>query len=389
MPLLIKRIALIVALAAELSLFSTPCVPEKLVFSGYTAHYPSYQYFSPSLAHAYDSNNHDAAMLSRLRIKPEILFTNCGRVTLEHEISGLYHGSRPLFPVPVGATNRQLVDLTWNPIAEDHYTLVHSVDRLYYRYEPSFGEIVVGRQRIAWGTGRIWNPTDLFNPINPASYEKIEKDGADAVSVKIYLGQLSEISFVVQPQEKWKDLNGGVRLGTHAGEYDYSLVGGYFDRRVTIGGDFAGNLMQAGIRGEGIVSIDPEVQGSGFVKWILGIDNQFTPKLYALLEYHFNGEGENDAEGYRLDRLGRGEIINLGRRFLFAEASYLLHPLWNLSVSLNESFTDGSGFAGLTLAYSMSGSTDLTAGVQRTFGDPLDEYWYYPTNAYFQAIYHF
>jgi len=381
---------LLVAAAAAASLISAaPSSPAELDFSGYTVHYPSYQCLYPTAAGLFRVDRHATAVLSRVRLKPQLLFSRYGRVTIEYEISGLYHSSKPLFPLPIDETNRQLFDLTWNPVSEEHYILIHTVDRCYYRYEPSFGEIVVGRQRISWGTGRIWNPTDLFNPINPASFEKIEKDGADAISLKIYLGPFSDVQTVVQPQEKWEDVNGAVRLRTHAGEYDFSLVGGYFDRRITAGGDFAGNLLRAGVRGEGIVSFDPDGEDPGFSKWIVGIDNQFTSELYALLEYHFNGEGGKEPREYDLVRLARGEILNLGRQFLFAQASYLLHPLWNLSVSLNESIGDGSGFAGFLLTYSVSGSADVALGAQHTFGDRFDEYWYYPTSLYLRGIYYF
>lgn len=385
-----NRKFLLLALLAALPLASaSPSRPAELDFSGYTVHYPSYQYLDPAAACTLGTDPHAGALLSRVRLKPEILFAHHGSIKIEYEISGLYHSSELLFPVPVDATNRQLLDLTWNPIAEDHYTLIHTLDRCYYRYASSFGEIVLGRQRVSWGTGRIWNPTDLFNPINPANFQKIEKDGADAVSLKIYLGPFSDIQMVLQPQETWEETNGGLRLRTHAGEYDFSFVGGYFDGRITAGGDFAGNLLRAGVRGEGVVSLDPDESDSGFAKFILGIDQQFTPKLYALLEYHFNGEGRDRPEDYEIDRLGSGEIINLGRHFVFLQADYLVHPLWNLSLSLNESLTDGSGFAGLLMTYSVSGSADLASGAQYTFGGRLDEYWYYPTSLYLQGIYHF
>ena len=51
--------------------------------------------------------------------------------------------------------------------------------------------------------------------------------------------------------EKLNNSNGGFRFRTNYSEYDLSLIGGYFDKRIVIGGDFAGNLFEAGVRGEG------------------------------------------------------------------------------------------------------------------------------------------
>jgi hypothetical protein len=128
-------------------------------------------------------------------------------------------------------TRRQLFDLTWEIASGDHYVLMHTIDRIYLRYGFAAGEAVAGRQRIDWGTGRIWNPTDLFHPINPADFSRIEKTGTDALSFKIYLGQFDDVNLVIQPQDRLDDTNAGLRLRTHAGEYDLAVVGGYFDRR--------------------------------------------------------------------------------------------------------------------------------------------------------------
>ena len=33
----------------------------------------------------------------------------------------------------------------------------------------------LGRQRIAWGTGKLWNPTDVLNPYQPLAVEPDEE----------------------------------------------------------------------------------------------------------------------------------------------------------------------------------------------------------------------
>lgn len=382
-------LAIAAVAAAAVLAAAIPAAATEFDFSGYTVHYPSVQRLERETARRFGLARDAAALLSRVRLKPELFLSDRARITVEYELSWIYQSSGPLFPIPVDETSRQLVDLTWSPISRERSILVHMLDRWYVRYEMSFGEITAGRQRMAWGTGRIWNPTDLFNPINPASYERIEKEGADAVSLTIYLGPFSDVQLVVQPQETWSETNGGARVRTHAGEYDISALGGRFDRHVVVGGDFAGNLFQAGIRGEMIVSFDPDEPRSGFTRWILGVDHQLTPELYALAEYHFNGEGKDDPAAYELRRLGRGEIINLGRRFIFLQMSYLPHPLWNLSLSMNGSLTDGSGFVGVLVDRSLSGSADIALGAQYSYGDPRDEFRYYPTILYLKGIYHF
>ena len=91
--------------------------------------------------------------------------------------------------------------------------------------------------------------------------------------------------------------------------------------------DFAGNLFDAGIRGEGTFSMSKDTPDSNFVKFIFGIDNQFTSKLYALIEYQYNGEGTANKYNYDLLGLINGRIINLSRNYLDASVSYQLTPL--------------------------------------------------------------
>jgi hypothetical protein len=250
-------------------------------------------------------------------------------------------------------------------------------------------DITIGRQRISWGTGRIWNPTDLFNPINPASYDKIEKDGADAVSARYYLGNFTDLEVVYNAVDEFNESNYGARFRTNFKDYDFSIVGGYFDQRVVVGADFAGNLLEAGFRGEGIISADNDDLASNFAKCILGLDYQITPELYGLAEYHFNGEGKTNRLDYELTRLISGEILNLKRNYLFLQTTYQIHPLLSSASSLNLNLNDGSGFFNGSLSYSLAENWYLNLGTLLPFGDIFDEYWYYPTSVYLKGEFYF
>ncbi len=327
--------------------------------------------------------------LSRLRLRPRLEFGSVFWLQLEYEVDALYWNRRALFlPLPQ-KTRRQLVRGVWSPINKDHVRLTHFVDRVFFRIEGMHYRFTVGRQRVAWGSGRIWNPTDLFNPLNPAAFDRIERDGADLISLKWYRGLYSDLQLVVQPQKPWVHSSAALRYRSHIATYDVALMGGYIDRRWVVGGDFAGNLGQAGLRGEWLLA-GPAVRGTHPVlKWILGIDHQLNKKWYALLEWHYNGEGQRDPAQYELDRLLQGEILNLNRWYLFAGSTYLLHPLLSLQVNWNANLVDGSGFVNTGLNYSARANLDLTLAVQTTYGQPRDEFGYYPTAAFLQFIRYF
>lgn len=354
-------------------------------FSGYVVDLPVYSIENSELSNLAGTDQNQFLNLTRLRLRPEIYLWTNARINLEYEADILYSKQNSFSLINTTSTNRQAINLKWDLVNENNIDVSHYIDRLYLRQGFDWGNIIVGRQRIAWGVGRVWSPTDLFNPINPANFSKIEKDGADAVSLTYSFGNFSDVNIVYNPQEKLNTSNIGFRLRTNYDTYDLALAGGYFDNRIIAGGDFAGNFFDAGIRGEGIISMDKNDMKNNFTKFVFGMDNQFTPKLYALIEYQFNGEGKTDKFNYDLLGLLDGRIINLSMNYLFISGSYQITPLFTITLSNNSNLNDGSGYFNITGAYSLSDNASLTLGGLQSYGNRFSEYWYYPTSFYLQA----
>jgi hypothetical protein len=349
-----------------------------LQWSGYVVNLPMYEHVNQTLATLGSTDQRQWFDLTRVRLRPMLNLPMGSFVSLEYEISALYHGSPLQFPESGGLRNRQVVDLTWQPVNTSRLSVLHFVDRLFLRSISNWTDITLGRQRISWGTGRVWNPTDLFNPLNPTVFSKIEKDGVDAATLKVFLGAFSDATIVANPENHFRQANYGFRARTNVEEFDLSLMGGRFDDRLVLGGDFAGNLFEAGIRGEGIISASRHDLKSSFVKFILGADNQFTPELYALVEYLFNGQGTSDRSRYAIREVFGGTLLNVGRHYLAVSANYLLDPLLTATVSSTTSLTDGSGYMYALLSYSWTEALTVAVGGEYFHGDAFDEYWYYP-----------
>jgi len=382
----LKRIAFLIFLLSSIKLFSQT----DFSFTGYVVNLPMYQIPKNNQIDSIADYKNQFLNLSRARLHPRLNLWTGARLDVEYEIDALYFSSSNDLDLNTSEkSNRQLIDLTWNPVNEKHVNVSHYIDRLYFKQGFGFGNVVVGRQRISWGTGRIWNPTDLFNPINPAVFYKVEKDGADAVSMKYVFGNFTDINLVFNPKKKIKNSNYGFRFRTNYREYDMSVMGGTFDNRLVGGLDFAGNLFYAVVRGEGIISVNKDDTEDNFVKFILGIDNQFTPELYALLEYHYNGEGKTDKTQYELDKLFRGEIQNLNKNYLYMGGLYQFNPLLYFSMDNIVNLNDGSGFVNFSGIYSVEENLSLYAGTQFTYGSKLSEYWYYPSSIYLELEYYF
>lgn len=362
----------------------------ELDFSGYITDMPVYSSSNDKIAELFNMKSEQFINLTRVRLRSALYMWDGARVNAEYEMAGLYTNSEGNMFFNTNANNRrQLIDMNWNPVTEENVTLTHFIDRLYFRQSFDFGNVIIGRQRISWGTGRVWNPVDLFNPISPTAFYKTEKDGADALAATFYMGDFTDLNIVFNPQEKIKQSNYGFRFRTNFNEYDVSMISGYFDKRYIIGFDFAGNLLKAGVRGEGIYSIDDINSSNNFIKFILGIDYQFTPELYALLEYHYNGEGKSDKMFYQFNRLINGEILNLNKNYLAASAMYQVTPLFNVTLSNTTNLNDKSGYVGLIGSYSLTSDTYLNFGGQLFYGNEFSEYWYYPDSFYLKADIYF
>lgn len=351
-------------------------------FSGYVVELPVYSINNQELARLFSIDQNQFLNLTRLRLRPEVYLWSQARLNVEYEADILYSKQSSFLFFNQTSNNRQIVNLKWDLINQDNIKVSHYIDRLYLRQGFSWGNIIVGRQRIAWGVGRIWSPTDLFNPINPANFGKIEKDGVDAASITYSFGNFTDLNIVYNPQDKLTTSNGGFRFRTNFDEYDFAVVGGYFDQRIIAGGDFAGNLFDAGIRGEGIISMDKNNLNNNFVRLVFGMDNQFTSKLYGLIEYQFNGEGAADKFKYNLLGLYNGDIINLSRNYVVVSGSYQLTALLTLTIANNSNLNDGSGYLNITGAYSLSDNATLTLGALDSYGSRFGEYWYYPSSYY-------
>ncbi|MBI3565588.1 MAG: porin, partial [Elusimicrobia bacterium] len=74
--------------------------------------------------------------------------------------------------------------------------------RAWVGVEDERGALRAGRQRVAWGTGKIWNPTDVLNPYSPTSVERDERRGVDALYGRAGIGTLGQAELVWAPNDR-------------------------------------------------------------------------------------------------------------------------------------------------------------------------------------------
>ncbi len=144
--------------------------------------------------------------------------------------------------------------------------------RLYGGYEDNANRVVVGLQNISMGVGRIWNPTNLFNPINSYALEPDETFGVAAVSYTRHIARNANITAVISQKED-SSLKYALKFKAFLDFADVGLNVISSDETTMIGYEIEGNLGESGVelRSEGAY-INNEVE---FFQGIVGADYGF------------------------------------------------------------------------------------------------------------------
>jgi len=296
-----------------------------------------------------------------------------------------------------------LLPLDWTVQESGSLLWRHELDRLNVRFSFTAADMVIGRQAISWGVGRIWTPSDLFVAFSPIEIDREFKAGVDALSLKVPLGAFSQLEMVYAAfDDDFSKHNAAVRIQKNSENFILGLMGGKIFRDAVIGPFFDGELNGVGVRGEFTLTHNTghtQQERRTFVRGVGNVDYRFANGLYALLEYYMNGFGETEPEDYpRLfssERLARGEIFNVGRHYLGTSLMYEPHPLVQASLFSLWNLLDQSFLLGPLLVVSLSNEADLRAGAYFPFGTGLvgsrvrDEFGLSPQVYYLQIRWYF
>ncbi|MFH1347206.1 MAG: hypothetical protein ABIH22_00770, partial [Candidatus Margulisiibacteriota bacterium] len=97
-------------------------------------------------------------------------------------------------------------------------------DRAYFKVFFPQVDITLGKQRIAWGTGYIWNPTNVLNPFT-LSFAVQEEDEEDVVAARfeVPLGVSEGIDAYVLSGDTWENTTKGIKAKANFANYDLSV----------------------------------------------------------------------------------------------------------------------------------------------------------------------
>jgi len=267
-------------------------------------------------------------------------------------------------------------DLTWEAIEENDHNFFSEFDRLNLLWTAGDLEVTLGRQRIAWGTCLVWNPTDLFNAANILDFDYPERPGTDAVKVQYYIDEVSAIEIAFSPGRTADEVIYAGRYKTNFWNYDFSLLAGWQLKTLRFGGSWAGDISGGGFRGE-IVYSKPDINVDfpvnpalaaftppGVIPNILlekpywtaafSYDYTFENSLYLHTEWLYNELGLTKNSGYkRYQTIYSGEL-SPSRHSLFYEIAYDITPLLRGDIFFIVNPTDNSWIAAPSLTYSVA-----------------------------------
>ena len=251
---------------------------------------------------------------------------------------------------------RRLIDFDPFLVEDGGLRLQHTLDRLSLTWQtPHFG-VVVGRQALSWGTGRLWNPTDLLSPFAPTDVDREVRRGFDAVRLTLPVGAVSGFELMWLPQPTLNAQGFVVRGRTNVASWDVSAMTAKIVDDLVLGAEIAGDLGPLGVHGEvawtlPMVGTDNGAGGEtaiedDFVRAVVGIEGRPAEAWVLGAELHYNGFGSDDVEDIvgrlRDPRVVRGEVFGAGQLYLGVLASWLASDLVSCGASLLVNVNDPS-----------------------------------------------
>lgn len=243
--------------------------------------------------------------------------------------------------------------------------------RLYGGYTDERQRISLGLQKVSMGVGRIWNPTDLFNPINPLALEPDEVFGVFALSYTYSMSDLSEATVVAaQCQDHSFKYAGRIKGYVQFADMGVDVIKA--DDAAMIAYEIEGGLMQSGIalRSEG-GWFEEKVLNREFFQGLVGADYAFENSLILAGEWLYSSktftQDEREQSGLKENLTGSNSYIGI-------TATYEFDPLFMGSVAGIASIDDQSFYIAPSFAYSLSDDASLGVGAMLYAGDTGTEF---------------
>ena len=234
--------------------------------------------------------------------------------------------------------DKGIIDLSHFFLKNTKFKIHSMIDRMWLKYQKNKLEISIGRQRVNWGINTIWNSNDLFNAYNFIDFDYVERPGSDVIRF-IYNGDnLSSFELVYKPgNDKGSIIAALYKI--NKGGYDFQFLGAnYYDEDIVLGGGWAGNLKNAGFKGEFsyFISKNP-IPNDNSVSLSTSLDYSFKNGFYLLGSYLYNSNGFSDPNFFNFGSIT--ENVLSPKNLMPSKNSYMIQTSKPLTPAINSSLT--------------------------------------------------
>lgn len=269
--------------------------------------------------------------------------------------------------------------------------------RLYGGFEDGSNRVVLGLQNITMGVGRIWTPSNLFNPKNTYAFEPDEVFGVAALTYTIHLNETSNFTAVVS-QKRDKSYKYALRYKSFLEYADVALSTISSDDTSMLAYELEGNLADTGIelRSEGtyikssLKSPMLQNEEKEFFQGIVGADYGFENGLTLVAEALYS------SESFDYDQI----LLNLqsdvfsdlrySKFYLGTTLSYSLNIFLDASLVYIESFNEhNSRFISPSLRYTLNDFNTFSLGAMLKDGPGGSEFGDFGNSYYFKYVFTF
>ncbi len=264
-----------------------------------------------------------------------------------------------------------------------------ALDNVYVSYYSKYFNVRVGKQQLTWGTGYVWNPTNVFHKKNMLD-PTYEQTGVNAIKLEVPFKGEGMLTGVLSVNDAFDNSTYAFKVKKYLAGFDISLSYVYYEYSMTdfytfteikedrhqIGGDFSGSIGGIGIYGEVVYRMKTGKTGAdNYGNYIVGLNYFFQNGLYIMGEYYYNEKGKDDYKNYDINdwMLYAGEYgENLGKHYLYAGSRIPIGDFFNLSTFLLYNVSDNSGMVYPWLEYSLGDNTELSGSIYIPFGGAIN-----------------
>jgi hypothetical protein len=259
-------------------------------------------------------------------------------------------------------------------LVDEPGAVLHSkLDRAWLRFSKGNWEVTAGRQRINWSMNLAWNPNDLFNAYSFVDFDYEERPGSDAVWVRYFPAMMSSIDIAYRPGEEADERVAAFRYKFNRKGYDVQIIGGQYRSDAAFGVGWAGNLGDAGLKGEATYFHPHEdyMERNGQLSASATVDRMFPNGSYMAASYLWNSEGIDEVPRRSLNLFQR---TVLDAKSLMPTEHSILYQIQHrfdptLQASLASIWSPGSNalFFMPSLTHTIDNSWDLSLHGQFTY----------------------